>query len=81
MITTTTILEDTVIHATRNAIGMWVGNCTDSSMSKVARINWTDSQMGAVLLIAVSDDDGDGELWKIAQDAVKDLPPECRPIP
>lgn len=44
---------------------------------------WTDVQMSAVLFIAISGEDGRVHeiLSEIAEDAVKDFPKKCRPIP
>lgn len=81
-------LEDTRIVANRDNSNVWIGFICDAPTGKCVRIEWTDSQIAAVVALGFGigendeiDESSVKKLYEIAEPAIKDLPSECRPIP
>jgi hypothetical protein len=78
----TAILCDTVLVVSQ-VEGLngpvWEGTCRDNLSGKHERVSWTDSQLAAVLALAV--DDSQMHHYPVAASAVAGWSPEVRPIP
>lgn len=78
----TLVLCDTVIIATRSDVS-WETTIMDALTGKTVKKSFSDAEIGAILALAVGGEGYDftKELYDIAEPAMKDIPPECRPIP
>jgi hypothetical protein len=84
MLHATVILEDTIIVAHFNGeSNLWDVQLFDSHSGRAATIKWTSEQLGVVLALGVGGDEiaGSDLLYPIAENAVRGLPNEVRPIP
>lgn len=79
-------LEDTRIIAAVDDNSEWVGTIHDAHSGQSQAIKWSHTQMGAVLALGIGGDESftkrtTTELYEVAEDAIKELTPELRPIP